>query len=747
MMDIRRRRHRIPAGAPGRRREGLPGRARSPGGGGIAVSGKPLIVAEKPAAARAIAAALGGFASGREAMEGPRHTVTWAVGHLVELWEPGDYDARWQRWSLESLPVLPAGFRTRVVERTRSRFETLARLARQAPELINACDAGREGELIFRLIYQAAGLTAPVRRLWISSLTPEAIRKGFARLEPQSEYDRLFESARCRAQGDWLVGMNATRAFSCRWGELFPVGRVQTPTLALMVQREEEIEAFVPEAYWEVWADFAAAGGRHYQGQWFDAGGDRLAAASQAEAVVSRIAGKAGVVESVVEEEAQERPPQLYDLTSLQRDANYRWGLTASATLKAAQSLYEQQLITYPRTDSRYLSRELLREIPAILRGLGKRGDYEQAVAGARPELVHAGNRRVVNDARVTDHHAIIPTAQTAGARSGAEAKVYDGVARRFLAQFYPEARYLDTEVFTVAGDYGDRFRSRGRRVLAAGWRVLEPHGEAPVPLPALRAGEEVMTVQAVVKAKTTLPPRRYSEATLLAAMEHAGRESDDAEVREAMKSRGLGTAATRAAIIDRLKEVGYVTAEKRLLLPTAKGRRLIALARGAGAGILLSAELTGEWERRIAAIQTGDYLPAAFMDEIGQLAVHIVNQVAASPAPPPAPLACPRCGQPVEKDAQTWHCTGSGCTLRVPGYLSGKVIDRELVETLLHDGRTSVLTGFRSQRTGRGFSARLVLAAEGVAFEFPQRKGKGGAAKPGSRPGRSPSPRRRRRS
>lgn len=715
--------------------------------GGIDMPGKPLIVAEKPAAARAIAAALGGFTSGREAMEGPRHTISWAVGHLVELWEPGEYDPRWQRWSLDSLPVLPAGFRTRVVERTRSQFETLARLARQAPELINACDAGREGELIFRRIYQAAGLTAPVRRLWISSLTPEAVRRGFDRLQPQSQYDLLYESARCRAQGDWLVGMNATRAFSCRWGELFSVGRVQTPTLALVVLREEEIEAFVPAAYWEVWADFATGDGREYPGQWFDAGGDRLDEAARAEAIAARVLGQAGVVESVVEEEASERPPQLYDLTSLQREANYRWGLAASATLKAAQSLYEKQLITYPRTGSRYLSREMLGELPAILRGLGSRADYGPAVASARPELVHAGNRRVVNDARVTDHHAIIPTAKTAGALSGAEAKVYDAVARRFLAQFYPEARYLDTEVITAVGHHRDCFRSRGRRVLSSGWRALEPQVDAPVPLPSLAATEEVMTGKATVKAKTTQPPRRYSEAALLAAMESAGRELDDAEVREAMKGRGLGTPATRAAIIDRLKEVGYVVPEKRVLLPTAKGRRLVALARDAGGNILLSAELTGEWEQRIAAIQTGDYPPAVFMEDVGRLAVDIVNQVAASPPIASAPLACPRCRHPVEKDGRNWHCTGTGCVLQVPGYLSGKVIDREVVETLLQDGRTPVLAGFRSQRTGRGFSARLVLAADGVTFEFPQGKGKRAASQPGSRPGRHPSRRRRPRS
>ncbi|MEW6521996.1 MAG: DNA topoisomerase 3 [Bacillota bacterium] len=697
---------------------------------------KPLIVAEKPAAARAIAGALGGFAPGRGYLESAHFVLTWAIGHLVELSEPDEYDPRWKRWTLDLLPVLPGTFRTRVVPRTRAQFETIARLARSAPELVNACDAGREGELIFRHIYQALGLTVPVRRLWISSLTREAIRKGFSALAPQSQYDLLYESARCRAQGDWLVGMNATRAFTCRWGELFPVGRVQTPTLALLVQREREIEAFVPERYWEVWAQFTAAGHRHYQGQWFGPEGDRLSDVTQAEAVAARVAKRPGVVESVEVKATSERPPQLYDLTSLQRDANYRLGLTAGATLKAAQALYEKQLITYPRTDSRYLPRDLLRELPAIVRAIGVQEAYRAAVAGAQLELVHPGNRRVVNDARVTDHHAILPTAGKPAAGSGPEARVYDLVIRRFLAQFYPEARYQDTEVITRVGACPDRFRSRGRHVLAWGWRALEPASEGPGSLPPLDLGEEVMNSTVETREKMTQAPRRYSEGALLSAMEWAGKELDDEGLREAMKSRGLGTPATRAAIIDRLKEVGYIVVDGKTLVPTAKARRLVALAELAGAGVLLSAELTGEWEMRIAGIQSGDYEPARFMDEIGQLAVQVVDWVRQAPQEPaPAPVVCPRCGGLVNKGKREWGCTGADCTLAVPGYFCGRVLDRSLVEKLLQDGRSPLVSGFRSPRTGRAFSAFLVLKDTGVALEFPKRKGR---KKPAGRKGRS---------
>lgn len=744
---------------------------------------KVLIIAEKPSAARAIADALGGFSRREGYLESEQYYLSWAIGHLVELKSPEEYDAKWKRWSLEHLPMLPSFFDLKVTTKTRSQFEVLSRLIRSASALINACDAAREGELIFRYICQMARATQPARRLWVSSLTREAIRKAFADLRPEADYERLYQSARCRAQGDWLVGMNATRAFTVKWGELLSVGRVQTPTLALLVRREREITAFQPEEYWEVFADFATPDGRKYRGKWFGPGGDRLKQAAEAEAIAARVKARPGIIESAEETPASERPPQLYDLTALQREANKRFGLTAAATLKAAQSLYEAKLITYPRTDSRYLNRDLVKTLPAVLKAAGGQPEFRSLVAGARVDLVHPGNRRVVDDSKVSDHHAVIPTTEAPGTLSAVEAKIYNLVMRRFLAQFYPEARYLDTEVITRVDPVPDRFRSRGRRVLDEGWRVVEPppapargkgaaKGEAPEEeprqaLPVLKAEEMVAVKAAEAEKKQTQPPRRYTEAALLGAMETAGRDMDDDALKEAMKGHGLGTPATRAAIIERLKDVGYIAAEKKSLVPMEKGHRLVELAERAGAQVLLSAELTGGWEKRIADIQSGEAQAERFMAEIQGLAVQIVDLVkrteggaqagsrsaaradgsaaaggsqaavsskargsrgraanadeTSDPGALPAFAGkCPRCGRAVVKTSRDWTCANSDCTLRIPTWLCGKVVDAAMAGGLLEKGRTKLIEGFKSPRTGKTFSAYLVLKEGQVGFEFP---------------------------
>lgn len=777
----------------------------------LTATSKPLIIAEKPSAAQAIADALGGFTRRQGYLESDRFVLSWALGHLVEQMSPEEYDPRWKRWSLASLPILPAAFGLKVTAKTRSQFEVLARLARSASELINACDAGREGELIFRYICQAAGVDRPSRRLWVSSLTREAIRKAFAELKPQAQYDRLYQSALCRSRGDWLVGMNATRAFTVQWDELLSVGRVQTPTLALIVRREREIEAFVPEQYWEVLADFTTPDRRAYRGKWFRPEVARSLASdeiqprpaegaqprqdsrlmqAEAEAVALRVKGKPGLVESAEEKTTTERPPQLYDLTSLQRDANRRFGLTAAATLKAAQALYERKLITYPRTDSRYLTRDLLRSLPGVVQAVGRLDEFQTLAAGAEPGRVHPGNRRVVDDSKVTDHHAILPTREDPGPLSGVAAKVYGLVVRRFLAQFYPDARYLDSEVVTRVGEGSgaDRFRSRGRRVLEAGWRVVEPAAssrrsseagdEEEAALPPLQQGEAVSNRGVEVKERTTQPPRRYTEAALLSAMEFAGREVTDEALREAMKGHGLGTPATRAAIIERLKDVGYILLEKKALVPTPKGRRLVDLAEAAGASMLLSPELTGDWEKRIADIQAGTYDPEHFMADIRDLTVQVVERVrhagpasgkagrageaggrssesaepaSASAAQPrsrhgsaaqqaPTGLevtagACPRCGGPVAKDSKGWTCSTPSCGLKLPRYLCGKVIDAPLAASLLAKGKTPLIKDFRSPRTGKTFAAFLVLQADGVRFEFPPDRPRRSRGRSRSRP------------
>jgi DNA topoisomerase-3 len=734
---------------------------------------KPLIIAEKPSAARAIAEALGGFSKREGYLESSQYYLSWAIGHLVELQSPEEYDPKWKRWSLESLPIAPTMFGLKVVSKTKSQFNVLVKLARTAPELINACDAAREGELIFRYICQAAGIRRPAKRLWTSSLTRDAIRKAFQALRPEKDYDRLYQSALCRAQGDWLVGINATRAFTVKWGELLSVGRVQTPTLALIVRREREIAVFKPEAYWEVHADLATIDGRKYKGKWFGPTGDRLPNRLAADAIAQRTHGAPGVVESVEEKESIDRPPQLYDLTTLQREANRKFGLTAAATLKSAQNLYEAKLITYPRTDSRYMTRDLVPGLPAVVRAVGTLPEFAAAAQGADLALVHSQNRRVVDDSKVSDHHAILPTTEVSTGLTAIDAKVYGLIVRRFLAQFYPDARYREVTVISQVGSEPDRFRSRGRRLLTPGWRVCEPEVAAKkddpeeIPnLPALTQGEPVVAKKVVVLDKETQPPKRFTEANLLSAMEYAGRDMDDEALKEAMKGRGLGTPATRASIIERLKDVGYILTEKKALVPTSKGHRLVDLAEAAGAQVLLSAELTGEWEKRIADIQAGGYDPDRFMREVRELATTVVELMRKSPGGAPQaggrrePVSgsdsglatdslpvtagkCPKCGRVVIKGTRVWACVNSECPVRIPTWLCGKTIDASLAGALLTKGQTPIIEGFKSPRTGKIFRARLLFKEGAVAFDFPtetQRKPSGYRARTTEETDRKPT-------
>lgn len=748
---------------------------------------KPLILAEKPSAARAIAAALGGFQRREGYLESTSYRLTWAVGHLVELCDAQEYDARYRRWALTDLPIVPHPFRLRPVARTAAQFRLVSKLMQDAPRLINACDSGREGELIFGYVCELAGVTRPVERLWVQSLTPQAIRKAFADLRPGENYRRLYDSAQCRSRGDWLVGINATRAFTVQAGELLSVGRVQTPTLALLVRREQEIEAFKPEPFWQVDATFATAAGEPYVGHWFGADGDRLKAGDVAAAIVQRCQGQPGRVATVDSQEKESPPPQLFDLTSLQRLANQRYRLSAAQTLAAAQSLYEAGLITYPRTDSRYLSRDLIATLPGVLKALGP--SYPEIAAQADLGRLLALGGRVVNDKKVTDHHAIIPTGHAPKALSGANARVYDLIARRLLAQCLPLHRYREVEVWThvahAAGE--DRFRTRARQVLIAGWKAAEPdwggaaakaatrgaqaaQGEAPEldeasdwveGLPALSQGERVRTVDVTSHAGQTQPPKRYTEARLLAAMETAGRELDDEGLREAMKERGLGTPATRAAIIERLKDVGYIELKGKDLVPTVKGRELVAWVERSGAQVLLAPDLTGEWEHLIGQVQAGTYAPEQLLAAMERLTREIVTGVARLPADPKAvakrsrgrkgaglaeleasrgqpgdaqaeaselpPVGgpCALCGRPVIRGSRDWLCANHECSLRIPRFLCGHVLTEAEVAALLTKQRTPLITGFTS-RQGKPFSAYLVLEQGSVGFEFNNRPQKG---------------------
>ena len=700
-----------------------------------------LIVAEKPSVGRDIAGALGRHRRGQGALLGEGWTVTWALGHLAELAPPDAYGEQYKKWRLESLPILPERFKVRVNHKTREQFAAVKRLLQDpsVTEVVNACDAGREGELIFAYLYGLSRCKKPVRRLWISSLTPEAIRAGFDSLRDGRSMKPLEEAARSRSEADWIVGMNASRAYSVKFGTIgnvLSVGRVQTPTLRLIVQREKEIEDFKPERFWTVHARFARED-ITYDGVWFKKKQNRLDEKRAAEEIAAKVRGGTGVVKKAEKKTATEKPPLLYDLTELQRNANARFGFTAERTLRAAQSLYEERkLITYPRTSSRYLSKDMVG---------GLKGRIE--ATGALPSLTPFAetllglsrlpiNKRVVDDAKVTDHHAIVPTSKKlSGDLPPDEARVYDLVARRLLAVFFPPARFENTTVVTEVR--WETFLSKGRVVLEAGWRALYPDGvggkkekEPPV-LPEIEVGQGWAVVKVGVKEGETKPPPRYSEAALLGAMETAGKFVEDEELRQAMKESGLGTPATRAAIIERLIRVGYVEREKKTLVPTPKGRTVISLL---GESTLSSPELTARWEERLAKMEQGAERRQDFMADINGFVTKLVEEVRATQgerlASPPsrdrAPLGgCPKCGSPVVETRKAYSCSAwkaSGCDFAIWKQVSGKSLSEAQARQLLTKRRTGQLKGFKS-RAGKPYAAALMLDEEHrVRLDFGER-------------------------
>jgi DNA topoisomerase-3 len=600
---------------------------------------------------RDVAAALGATRRGEGFMSGESEIVTWCIGHLVELDDPQAYDPRFERWRVEDLPILPEAFKYHPSERTLEQFNVIkALLAREdVTGVVNAADAGREGELIFDLVYTLAGCRKPVARLWISSLTRDAILEGFRGLKPAEEYKGLRDSAHARQRADWLVGINATRAQTMRARRaghdgVFSLGRVQTPTLALIVARDAEIANFVPTDYFEVVADFRAPGGE-YRGRWFGRDGSRFDKREEAEAVARKVDGKQGIVRQVEKKAARERPPLLHDLTSLQRAANVRYAFTAARTLELAQSLYEKKFITYPRTSSRHLSKAVAEEIEAHVRA-ALVGPYvpfiEKILAGGKPRLTS----RHVDDKKVTDHHAVIPTKQkiNADALSPDEKRIYDLVARRFLAAFFPDAEIERTTVVTEAE--GEKFITRGTIVLKAGWREVEPPSRAAraeesakkqgdgddeeeaAELPALKPKDPAEVLKSEAQAKQTKAPPRFSESSLLGAMETAGRKVEDEELRLAMKEAGLGTPATRASIIETLLKREYVVREKKSLVATPKGAALIKML---PSPLLKSAELTGRWEQKLSRMARREYALDSFMVEVREMVTELVAQIAGS--------------------------------------------------------------------------------------------------------------------
>ena len=704
--------------------------------------GKTLVIAEKPSVALDVTRALGRFEKKGDYFENDQYVVSSAIGHLVELCLPAEFDKKKGKWGFQNLPIIPEEFQLKPIAKTENRFKLLRRLMerKDIEEIVNACDAGREGELIFRYLIKLAGVRKTLHRLWLQSMTADSIRSAFSHLRTDREMIPLAEAAVCRSESDWLVGINATRAmtaFNSKVGgfQLTPVGRVQTPTLAILVEREEKIRTFEPKTYWEVLADFDVSGGS-YRGRWFDEQfqkdsdetrrAERIWTAERANEIREKVLGKSGVVTEEKKPTSQ-APPLLYDLTSLQREANARFSFSARRTLQIAQQLYERyKLITYPRTDSRYLPEDYVRTASQTM---GRLTDPNLAPA-ARKALengwVHP-SKRIFNNAKITDHNAIIPTGENPRSLDEAQQKLFDMIARRFVAVFYPPAEFeVTTRITRVEGE---AFKTEGKVIKEPGWlAVYGRHAateEQADALVAVRPGEPAVAAQVEVKENQTKPPSRYTEATLLSAMESAGKLVDDEDLREAMSAKGLGTPATRAAIIEGLIQDSYINRENRDLIATAKGISLITLLRGIGIELLSSPELTGEWEHKLKQMEHGGLDRPTFMAQIKQLTREIVDKAKHFESDVvegnyvTLDVRCPNCGAiQLKEDYRTYQC--ENCGYRLFKNLASRELSAEEVTSLIRDRKVGPLDGFRS-KTGRPFSALVVLNEENkpqFAFE-----------------------------
>lgn len=713
---------------------------------------KQLIIAEKPSVAADIARALGGFTKEKDYFESEHYVLSSAVGHLLELTVPAEFEVKRGKWSFAHLPVIPPHFALNPIEKTEDRLKLLTRLIKRkdVSGLVNACDAGREGELIFSFIVQHSGTNKAVQRLWLQSMTPTAIRDGFAQLRGAGEVEGLRQAAVCRAESDWLIGINGTRAmtaFNSKTGgfHLTTVGRVQTPTLAIVVEREEKIRAFKPTDYWELEASFGCQAGA-YAGRWFDesfkkpeegtalaehANAFRLWDKAKAAAIKSKCEGKPGRVEEESKPSTQ-LSPLLFDLTSLQREANGRFGFSARTTLQLAQALYEKhKVLTYPRTDARALPEDYVGQVKGILGGL------PDEYAPFANEIVKQGwarpNKRIFNNAKISDHFAIIPTGTAPKSLSEAEGKIYDLVTRRFLAVFYSAAEYRVTTRITRVE--GEAFKTEGKVLVNPGWLAVygktaavasDEGGEGPQ-LVAVQPGEKVSTDEILLKALVTKPPARFSEATLLSAMEGAGKMVDDEELRAAMAGRGLGTPATRAQIIENLIGETYMLRDGKELVPTAKAFSLITLLRGLGTTELTSPELTGEWEYKLAQMERGALSRGEFMEHIQTMTRDMVERAKRYESDTvPGDFAtlstpCPKCGGMVKENYKKFAC--QACDWSTWKIVAGRQFELPEIETLLAAGRVGPLLGFRN-KMGRLFNAEMRLNDDKQPeFDFGQPK------------------------
>ena len=670
-----------------------------------------VILTEKPSVARDIAKCLHINTKRDGYFEGNGYQITWAFGHLVELKEPDEYHPEWKRWSLDALPIIPEqfGLKARGDESAQKQLNIIKRLFEAADEIVCATDAGREGELIFRYILAWTHCQQkPFTRLWISSLTDESIRKGFAQLQEGSVYDGLYRAAKCRSESDWIVGLNATRLYTLKFGQqglLWTIGRVQTPVLALIVQKDLEIAKFIPKDFWELHtlyraADFQYVGGR------FDQKPD-------AEALLSQIEGHDFEITSVKGKRELVNPPLLYDLTELQKDMSIRYGLTADQTLTCAQQLYEKKHITYPRTDSRCLTNDMKPGMKPLLDKLRLR--FEAQIAALDFDKLPLGSR-YFNDAKVSDHHAIIPTTTLPGSLANDEAKVYEAIVLRFIAAFYPACV---KQITTVLGAVKHiKFKTTGTIIEAPGWQVLYKNdspsqaskGDETKILPNFVQGETGPHQPTINQGKTT-PPKPYNEASLLGMMESAGKTCDDEELKEALKEKGLGTPATRASIIEVLIKRNYIQRQKKLLLSTESGRHLISIIAD---DRLKSAAMTGEWEAKLKKIEHNTYNPDQFMAEIIQFTQQLKDE-STKPLYDDSKLGdCPLCQHPVIEGRQGYGCSQwkAGCKFVLWKQAFHLTVTRDMACQLLQKGRT--LNAYAIKINNEVFNAQLTLNALG---------------------------------
>ncbi|MDF1865670.1 MAG: DNA topoisomerase 3 [Saprospiraceae bacterium] len=703
-----------------------------------------VCIAEKPSVAREIANILGARSRKDGFFEGNGYSVTWTFGHFCTLKEPDDYQSEWKKWTLTTLPVLPEKFETKLINNkgVKKQFGIIKKLLKSAEMVINCGDAGQEGELIQRWVLNQAKYKGKVQRLWISSLTPEAIRAGFRNLKDAKEFDNLYYAGMSRAIGDWILGMNATRLYTLKYGgfkQVLSIGRVQTPTLAMLVERHKEIENFVPHPFWELQT--------LYRDTAFNCVKGRFLKKEEGEIVFKQVNGQPFKILSFEKKKGKEAPPRLFDLTSLQVHCNKRFSYSADQTLKLVQKLYEQKVVTYPRVDTTYLPNDVYPKIGGIL---GKMTNYNQFTQPLLGKTIRK-SAKVFNDKKVTDHHAIIPTGVQKTLPAN-EQNVYDAIARRFIGAFYPDCIVSNTTV--IGESNGVKFKASGKEILEDGWRVLFPKlpknkssnspnkkGEEEKILPVFKVGESGSHKPALVE-KQTQPPKNYTEATLLRSMETAGKNVDDDELRDLMKANGIGRPSTRAAIIETLFRRLYIERRKKLVVPTDLGIQLIDKVQN---NLLKSAELTGQWEKQLRDIETGKYFAKNFIADMKKMVVNLVEEVKVAPntgkitaavkkpffekkrvnktantskmakqnrpstIENPVGLSCPKCFKgKLLKGKTAFGCSrySEGCSFRLPFEYGSKKISEKQLLRLMKYGSTIQLKGFKKQ--GKKVNGRL---------------------------------------